>query len=36
MFSQLVDVFLLFLLVITPALIASQVDLDAPPPYDRE
>jgi hypothetical protein len=36
MFIELVDVFLLLLLVITPALIASRVDLDAPPPYDKE
>jgi hypothetical protein len=35
MFSQLIDCFLLILFVVTPALIASQVDLDATP-YDRE
>jgi hypothetical protein len=35
MLNDLIDCLLLLLLVITPALIASQVDLDARP-YDRE
>jgi|HubBroStandDraft_1064217.scaffolds.fasta_scaffold3132220_2 hypothetical protein len=35
MLIDLIDCCLLLLLVITPALIASQVDLDAKP-YDQE
>jgi hypothetical protein len=35
MLNDLMDCFLLLLLVIAPALIASQVDLDARP-YDQE
>ena len=35
MLSQLFDILLLITLVISPALIASRVDLDAPPP-DQE